>query len=621
MRALIARIGFCLGYFAFWMGYYAVGRLVFLGYHHVDAGRAGFGNIVGAITHGTRMDLPSAGGPSLVIFPLVGLSVFAPRVARGLITWLSMAFLVLVALLTAIDVELYRAWGFRIDGSIVHYFLTPREMLASTASSPVVLLTMIFLLLAALSVFAFRRLLVPAMRAWQRVPLPTSLAAIPLTGGLIWALYIPLHGGMQDHPINPSTVFFSRNAFANQAALNVLWNFLDGVSQHTYRTDNPYEYLPPAEAASVADSLLAPGGTTVRLLRIARPNILVIIWESMTSKVVERLAGVPGVTPNLDSLIREGVLFNHFYASGDRSPEGLTAVITGYPAQPTTEIIQLPRKVATLPGLPRDLATAGYQTRFFYGGDPAFSNFRSFAMATGFDSLVTEDAFAPGDRHSTWGADDHVVLARALGDLSQMRRPFFATLFTLDSHEPFTVPTAAIIPGSDERNRFLNAHAYTDRSIGDFIRRAKREPWWDSTLVVIVADHGHRLPVLDSLQSDRKWELFSIPMVWLGGALAIRNTVIPQVGNQTDLPATLLHQLGLDASKYTWSRDLLASATRSWAWFTFRDGFGFINAGNSGVTWDNIGRRVIAQSDSSGAGDIRAGEALLQQLMNDFRKR
>jgi len=127
--------------------------------------------------------------------------------------------------------------------------------------------------------------------------------------------------------------------------------------------------------------------------------------------------------------------------------------------------------------------------------------------------------------------------------------------------------------------------------------------------------------VLDSLQPSRKWEMFSIPMLWLGGALAVRDTVISTLGVQTDLPRTLLSQLGLDGSAYRWSRDLLAPGTRSWAFATFSDGFIWVNPAGGAVAWDNIGRQPIASSGATGPADIRAGQAMLQALFGDYLRR
>ncbi|MGH7524507.1 MAG: LTA synthase family protein [Gemmatimonadales bacterium] len=619
---MTARLKFCFGYFAFWMAFFALLRASFLLYHHAEAARAGFGTVVGVMVHGARMDVASSSYLAAIAFVLAAFSAFLPRIAGRAILVFSILALTSFSLLAAIDMEVFRAWGFHADAAILRYFNTPREMMASISSSPVALLFVIWVALATVSVVAFLKLLWLGIRAWGPLRIPVAIVTFVLCGGLTWLLYYPSRGGIQKMPMTQSTVYFSRNAFANQAAINVAWNFFDSVWWNTYRTDNPYRVMADAEATRTADSLLASSEVPrSRLLRLSHPDVILIMWESFSSKVVERLGGVRGVTPNIDSLIHDGILFDHFYATGDRSPEGLVGVLSGYPAQPITEIIQHPRKSAALPVMTHDLARAGYHTAFYYGGDPEFSNIKSYLVHAGFDTLVTKDAFPRDERHSDWGADDGFVLNRLASDLTRMPRPFFAYLFTLSSHEPFIVPMATVIPGTDERSLFLNAHAYTDRSIGDFIRRAKQQPWWDSTLVVILADHGHRVPVLDSLQSDRKWETFAIPMLWLGGALAVRDTVVTEPGVQTDLPKTLLDQLGLDASAYRWSRNLFAADIKPWAWFTFTDGFGWIDGSGGALAWDNVGHRPIAQRGQLGPGDVHAGEAMLQLLIDDYIKR
>ena len=109
-------------------------------------------------------------------------------------------------------------------------------------------------------------------------------------------------------------------------------------------------------------------------------------------------------------------------------------------------------------------------------------------------------------------------------------------------------------------------------------------------------------------------------MLWLGGALAVRDTVIHQVGGQADLPRTLLGQLGLDGSMFTWSRDLLATGARSWAWFSFKDGFGFVTDSGA-VAWDNTGQRLIARSSITADNEVESGQAVLQRLIDDYVKR
>src|SRR5690606_40395431 len=102
---------------------------------------------------------------------------------------------------------------------------------------------------------------------------------------------------------------------------------------------------------------------------------------------------------------------------------------------------------------------------------------------------------------------------------------------------PFEVPMEAQIKGQDEESLFLNSLYYTDKSLGDFIRELKKMPLYEETLIIIIADHGHRMP-LSSKNHDK--EKFHIPMLWLGGAIAVQDTVINTLSSQTDLAATLL---------------------------------------------------------------------------------
>lgn len=623
--SLFARLRFCLIYFAGWMVYFALIRLLFLAYEHSATARLGFSTVMGTFVHGARMDAAASAYVSFVAFIFVTLTVMVPaRVPTRVLVWLIGGFtalmLVLISLLATIDLETYRNWGFRLDGTPLLYLSTPREALASAGSSPLLLLVLIFLLLATTALYLLFRHLLPLAFRFPPVRPIWMLPHFAVLAYLTYWLYVPAKGGYQQSPMTQGMVYFSPENHANQAAVNVAWNFFDSVWWKSYIRSNPYQYLPDAEALSVADSVLTKhGGVSPRLVR-GTPNVILIIWESFSAKVVERLGGVKGVTPIFDSLIHEGILFDSVYATGDRSAKGLTGILSGYPAQPRTTIMQFPSKTASLPALPRDLRAQGYNTGFYYGGEPEFANIKSYLVNAGFDSIVGKQDFDAKDWNSKWGAHDHVVFGRMLRDLAHAREPFFRTLFTLSSHEPFEVPVPTAIPGATEQSLFLNAHHYTDQSLGNFLRAARAEPWWNRTLVIIIADHGHRLPVLSADEADQRWATFHIPMLWIGGALTVRDTVIHTIGSQTDLTPTLLGQLGLDAKPYYWGRNLLSPTAAPLAYFTFQDGFGLLDA-NGALTFDNVSRSVMYKTGNTGAADVRTGQALLQASIDDYVKR
>nr|WP_262904732.1 LTA synthase family protein [Hymenobacter lucidus] len=377
--------------------------------------------------------------------------------------------------------------------------------------------------------------------------------------------------------------------------------------------------MPDSVAARTVRQLYAPATArpdTTRLLRTTRPNVLFIILESFTGKFVASTGGEAGVTPNLDSVARTGVLFNNIYAAGDRSQKGLVALLSGYPSQPTTSIIKYPRKTELLPHLCRSLEQAGYRSHYYYGGELAFANMKSYLVAGGYDQFTERADFPRSQQNSKWGAHDHVLFDRILGDLKSQPAPFFVTAFTLSSHEPFEIPIPRKFKGTDETALFRNSVYYTDWALGRFLRMARRQPWWDNTLVVLVADHGHTLPGNDPNESPNK---FRIPLVLTGGALRpeVRGRVISQVGSQTDIAATLLRQLGLPASAYTWSHDLLQPLRQPFAFYCFSDGFGLVTRGGT-VSYDNVPRRIITQDSTVTREQLRQGQAYEQASYGEF---
>jgi len=613
----LPKLRFLARYIAFWFLFFTLLRLAFLAYHAQEASALSAGTVAGLLARGARMDISAASYLALVPTLLLAFAPLFPARVHGLVlraySYLAIA---IASILAATDFELFSKWGARVDATLLPYLRTPREAAASAESSPVALLAFLLLVLLALSVWGYRRIVERHAGEAPGGRITRTTLPLLLTGLL---LLVPIRGGLQWTPLNPSSTYFSRSDFANQAGLNVAWNFLHSLTIRDYRTSNPYAAaITEPEARQLVDSLLHTSDATTRhLLRIARPNVIIIIWESATAKVIQRLGGLPNITPHFDSLSHSGVLFDAMYASGNRSAKGLAAILSGWPAQANAPILSSPARAARLPGLAEDMARAGYFTAFYYGGELEFADFKSYLVAHGFDRIVGEQDFDRKDWSSKWGAHDHVVLTRLLSDARTFRRPFFTTLFTLSSHEPYDVPMQPVIPGSSEQSHFLNAHVYADRSIGNFIAAASHEPWWDSTLVVIIADHGHPLPKLPAPAGESASQLYHIPMLWLGGALAVRDTVVSVVGSQVDIPPTLLAQLALAHSQYKWGKNLLAADVQPFAFFSYLDGFGWVDARGRLVYGYNT-REVMQHTPNADDRAVRAGEAYQRLTYQDF---
>ena len=606
---------FYRNYYLLWIAHFLIAKLLFLAYHFEKTAMLPVKTIALIIIHGLKMDLSFAA--YLSVIPALMLSLFGcidpENKLVKVVRYYTYTVSFMSAILICVDLQLYTAWGFRLDATPLMYLSHPIEMLGSASSSPLGALSLCFLLLISLTKILFDTYCfsIPYQSKTYKI---APIFRLTLAGFLI----IPIRGGFQIAPMNQSSVYFSNNLYANQAAINTDWNFFDSVINQTSNQENPYQYLTKQEVSQEIDSLFKDQGSTTSIFNkgVSKPNVLIITWESLTSKLMFRQEQGQAILPELEKLTKESIFFSQCYASGDRSDKGLVAILSGYPAQPTKSIMTMPKKTVKLPVLSQDFAQNGYSTSWYYGGEPEFANIKSYMLQGQIQHFINKDSFDEKDMNSKWGAHDHVVFNRILTDLKTVQQPFFINFFTLSSHEPFEIPVPKTFKGDSEEALFFNAHHYTDQSLGDFIKNAKKQPWWNNTLVIIIADHGHRMP-----ESPRKIDDFHIPMLWTGGAInPIYFGENKHVCSQDDLAKSLLAQLSLPTERYQWSKNLFSSQYQPFAYFAFHDGFGILDK-KGWLTYDNQGRHLIQQGGNSSLATLKTGKAFLQDAYEDFLKK
>ncbi|MFD2520437.1 LTA synthase family protein [Emticicia soli] len=606
------RLQFLLIYYGFWVIFFLVARVIFLGYHIEDTKLLTLQTIWGIFWNGIRMDFSMAAYLSVIPFFLVSFSNFIKK--SRLENWIfSYTFLMVLItiLVVVVDLQVFNTWGYHLDATPLRYLKTPREAWASVSSSPLLQLFISFLILLVVASLIVYRIITKNIDNWNYID---NIPFIPVSILITLSLIIPIRGSLGISPMNQSTVYFSTNNFANIAAVNPTWNFFSSLVNGSYDKVNPYTYLPKEELSNNIKELYETSNTTTKVLKstIKKPNVLVIIWESFTKKATEQNINGIEVTPRFNALKKEGIYFPNMYASGDRTDKGIPAILSGYPAQPTASIITEPNKSAKLPVLSKDFEINGYSTDFYYGGEVEFANIKSYLYSSDFQKIVSKQDFDSKHWNSKWGAHDDIVFKKFLNDHANMNQPFFSTILTLSSHEPFEIPMENTFAGDDEQTKFMNAMYYADQSLGSFIDSAKHQSWWDNTLIIIVADHGHRIP-----ETGKKVDDFKIPMLWLGGALEKPGMEVPQIVSQIDISATLLHQVGLNAYAYNWSKNIFDPKTKHWAFFSFNNGFGFIQPKKE-MVFDNIGKKMIQVNGTPAPHDIELGKALMQRMFQDY---
>ena len=610
---------------------FIIQKPLFMAYYHAQYAEVSWTEWLKVVWHGMPLDLSLAGYLTLIPGLLLMISAWAlPKILKRIWAGYFIFVSCLISLIFVVDLGLYSFWGFRLDATPLFYFLSsPKDAFASVSIGFVLSGILAFVLMAALLYWLFQKILFSTGESSQlKLPyhsLSVSGALLLLTG----VLFIPIRGGFTVSTMNTGKVYYSTNVLLNHAATNPAFNLMESLSKQKDFASQ-YRFMEPAEADKLMTSLIDPTVVaaiecrpdtlpqpSIKLFRESHPDICLVILEGFSSKLMTALGGAPDIAVQLDSLSHEGILFTNFHANSFRTDRGLVAILSGYPAQPTTSIMKYPLKTSKLPAISRRLRQAGYGTHYYYGGDADFTNMRSYLMASGMEDIVCDKDFPIGERLSKWGVHDHLVFRRLLDDLKNdsmnvgaHRKPMYRVIQTSSSHEPFEVPYRRL---EDDR---MNAFAYTDSCVGDFVRQFKELPQWKNTVLIFVPDHlGATVEPLSLYALDR----FQIPMLMIGGAVN-QPQKIDVYGSQQDLAATLLAQLGLPHYEFVFSKDMLDSTAPHFAFFTVPDAFGMATSDNQ-LIFDNQASQVVLDEGTEKGKHLSAGKAYLQKLYDDLAAR
>ena len=610
------RLLFILTVFFCWLPILAIQKPVFILYHHALANGCSLTDYLKVITHGLLLDCTVSGYLTAIPLLCILISIWLPGAfyQKFLKGYFGVAAL-LIAAIFAVDVALYGYWGFRLDATLFFYLQSPADAMASVPVGTFFLQFLLFLIYAYGIFWVFKRFIIPLFPA---IPVRSRLGGtmiVLLLGGI---LFIPIRGGVTTSTANVGMVYFSKNQFLNHSAINPAFSLLASLSkQQDFAAQ--FNFFPEEERQERYTALTQtndtlPGNAEKRsLLTTDRPNILIILMESFTANAIEAVGGEPEITPNLNKLSQEGITFTNMYANSFRTDRGIVSVLNGYLAQPTTSIMKYPAKSQTLPSIAKSLGERGYTADMLYGGDINFTNMQSYFFSSGYSQITADRDFPLSSRLSKWGANDNITFTHLYESIRERdeKTPWLSTFLTLSSHEPFEVPYHHL------EDPYLNSMAFTDSCIGSFIGQLKELPVWKNTLVVLVSDHGYRYPA--SL-TDYEPRRFHIPMIWLGGAIK-EPAIIDTYANQTDLAATLLSQLNLPHDSFTFSRDILAPGYPEYAFYTFPNGFGFIDSTGISV-YDNESNKPLIESPAENSNErLNKGKVLLQTLYDDLGNR
>ena len=240
---------------------------------------------------------------------------------------------------------------------------------------------------------------------------------------------------------------------------------------------------------------IAGANTLPQASSSARPNIIVITLDTTRADRMGFLGSTRGLTPNLDALAKQSVVFSRAYAQVPLTMPSHAAIFTGtYPQFNHLKTMGEPL-AADLPYLPDIMEHRGYKTAAFVGSmiidskNPVARGFgRGFATydAPFHNRAKGENRYGSVERRA------EAVVESALHWLSTHRQgPFFIWIHCYDAHEPYDPP-------SPYKERYAaqpydGEIAYTDSAMGKLIAGLRARGLYDGALIAVMADHGEAL--------------------------------------------------------------------------------------------------------------------------------
>lgn len=292
----------------------------------------------------------------------------------------------------------------------------------------------------------------------------------------------------------------------------------------------------------------------------SKPNIVIFILESYGREYIasfnrdERIPDYRGYAPFVDSLAQHSLIFTNGYANGHKSIHGMSSILAGIPSFKEA-FTSSPYPKQKIESLVSTLKSIGYTTSFFHGAPNGSMGFLGFSNILGFDKYFGKTEYNnDSDFDGVWGIWDEPFFQYFNRELGMQRQPFMATLFSVSSHEPYKVPQQ--YDGKFPKGR-VNIHqtiGYTDFALKRFFEEARKQPWYENTIFVLVADHGNTI-----YYDEYKKEMMrnTVPILFFTPSGKYKG-INREWAQQIDIYPTLLDMIGYEKPFRSWGRSLIS---------------------------------------------------------------
>lgn len=495
-------------------------RILFLGWNFVQFRQFTAAELALSFLHGLRFD-------SVIVVPMAFLMLLALMIPNRILRFLTLNAITFAhaALLFGnfIDVELVNFMGRRFTKSSL-YLATEGQNTNMLQYGYLAAITFI-----GLSVF-----LVISYKMYFKIRPEIAGLSLKVKTLFVMAM-IPLvvvagRGGLQLKPISYVDAKVLAHPFTHHLVLNTSFTFIKSFGKTSFQKEKYFtdvellKYLNPAQTTKKNQAQNASGY-----------NLVIFIVESLSKEYLSIKR-----TPYFTELIKKGVYFDKSYANGRRSVEGIASILAGIPALMEEPFLNSEFATNEFTGLGQLLKKQKYNTSFFHGAKNGTMRFDVFTKASGFDHYFGKNEFPDQSKDDGfWGIFDEPFLQFTCEKMTNFSQPFASVVFTLSSHQPYRVPEDfdKTYQAEPHENPVLKSIGYVDHSIKNYMECAKKQPWFDKTIFVFMADHTG--PIIDSTNLDFE-HYFEIPILFYAKNTEILNGLNPnQYAQQIDLFPTL----------------------------------------------------------------------------------
>ncbi len=462
-----------------------------------------------ALYLGMKFDLRVA---LLLLLPLALLGWIAPlspltRFGRHL--WSGYLALAVGALLLfyMVDFGHYSYLNKRIDHTILHFFADQQISLEMVWQSyPVVPLTLLLLLALIASAIGMNR----HLRHYAEIPyspLPLKGRTLLITAAVL-LYFFAIFAKISWYPLRWSDAFFSPHPFTSAVASNpavfFVYTVMSGgtpVDENATRAAYPLmaDYLQLEQPDPHANPLRYDRSVAATPLFTTPPNVVVVVIESFAA-FKSGISGNPlNPTPHFDAIARNGIWFRNYFTPHTGTARSIFTLMTGIPDVQPNETASRNPTIAQQQTVAN--AFSGYEKFYLLGGSASWGNIRALFSNNIPNIQIYEEGSYSAPAVDVWGISDLDLFREAHQIFKQQSRPFFAVIQTSGTHRPYTIPednagfrrdppSLTVTEYGFTSLEEYHAYRFLDHALGEWMRLAQQERYFENTLFIFTGDHG-----------------------------------------------------------------------------------------------------------------------------------